>query len=477
MSRPRLVVVGDSLLDRDVVGDVGRVSPDAPVPVLDERAETVRPGGAGLAALLATRGRAVNITLITALAADPDGAVLGSMLREQVELVALPLAGSTSVKTRIRSGGQSLLRIDRGRAGPAGPLTDAAVAALAGADAVLVSDYGRGLTGQPALRTALAQVAQRAPVIWDPHPRGAPPVPGCQLVTPNLAEAAAVTGRRLEPGGLAGAGRAADELVSRWQASAVAVTLGADGALLSFGSGPPLVIPAPRVSTVDTCGAGDRFAAAAATALAAGVLPTAAVTEAVLASAEFVAAGGAASLRPDHPLGTDVAAGTCPDSRLAGSPVDGVALAERVRAVGGTVVATGGCFDLLHAGHVAVLSAARRLGDCLVVCVNSDRSVRRLKGADRPVVGQTDRTSVLRALECVDATVVFDEDEPSAALRRIRPHLWVKGGDYAGMPLPEQDVLAGWGGQAVLLPYVDGLSTSDLIQQGRAGGVARQEGS
>jgi D-beta-D-heptose 7-phosphate kinase/D-beta-D-heptose 1-phosphate adenosyltransferase len=466
VSRPRIVVVGDCLLDRDVVGEVSRVTPDAPVPVVDEQAETVRPGGAGLAALLATRDRAVDVTLITALAGDAEGQLLGDLLRDRVELVELPLAGSTPVKTRVRAGGQSLLRIDRGQAGPPGPLTDAALDALGRADAVLVSDYGRGLTGLPALRAALAGVARRAPVVWDPHPRGGAPVAGCQLVTPNLAEAASTVGRRIQPGGLGAAGTAAGELVARWRAGAVAVTLGSRGAVLSFGAGPPTVIPAPSVSTVDTCGAGDRFAAAATTALAGGALPTAAVTEAVLAAAEFVAAGGAAALRPDRPHAT----------KPGGEPPDGVALAERVRSAGGTVVATGGCFDLLHAGHVAVLAAARRLGDCLVVCVNSDRSVRRLKGADRPVVGQADRASVLRALECVDATVIFDEDEPSAALRRIRPHLWVKGGDYAGMPLPEEAVLAGWGGQAVLLPYVDGLSTTNLIQQCRTGGMSRPEG-
>ena len=139
-------------------------------------------------------------------------------------------------------------------------------------------------------------------------------------------------------------------------------------------------------------------------------------------------------------------------------------LAERVRAGGGTVVATGGCFDLLHAGHVRMLQAARALGDCLIVCLNSDASVRRLKGADRPLVGQDDRAAVLGALECVDAVAVFEEDDPRAIIGHLRPDLWAKGGDYAASELPETPVLAEWGGRAVIVPYVPGRSTTRLIE-------------
>jgi rfaE bifunctional protein nucleotidyltransferase chain/domain len=136
-----------------------------------------------------------------------------------------------------------------------------------------------------------------------------------------------------------------------------------------------------------------------------------------------------------------------------------------VRARGGTVVATGGCFDLLHAGHVRMLEQARALGDCLIVCLNSDASVRRLKGPDRPLVGEADRAAVLAALDSVDAVAVFEEDDPRAILRELRPHVWAKGGDYAIADLPEADVVAEWGGQAVIVPYVAGRSTSGLIDR------------
>jgi rfaE bifunctional protein nucleotidyltransferase chain/domain len=143
-----------------------------------------------------------------------------------------------------------------------------------------------------------------------------------------------------------------------------------------------------------------------------------------------------------------------------------VALAGRVHAAGGTVVAAGGCFDLLHAGHVSLLQAARSLGDCLIVCLNSDESVRRLKGEGRPLNPAADRVSVLSALHCVDAVLVFGEDTPSAALQRLRPDVWVKGGDYEGQVLPEAALLSTWGGQAVTVPYLAGRSTTQLQAAG-----------
>ncbi|MFD0822480.1 adenylyltransferase/cytidyltransferase family protein, partial [Micromonospora zhanjiangensis] len=156
------------------------------------------------------------------------------------------------------------------------------------------------------------------------------------------------------------------------------------------------------------------------------------------------------------------------------------AVVDRVRAAGGTVVATGGCFDLLHAGHLATLEAASRLGDCLVVCLNSDASVTGLKGPDRPLVGQADRCRLLAALNCVDAVVVFDEATPHAVLSWLRPDVWVKGGDYGSgagdeSALPEAEILRRWGGQTVVVPYLDGRSTSSMIAAARWGDGRRVE--
>ncbi|PWR10410.1 D-beta-D-heptose 1-phosphate adenosyltransferase, partial [Micromonospora sicca] len=275
------------------------------------------------------------------------------------------------------------------------------------------------------------------------------------------------------------ASRGAQALRDRWRAGGVAVTLGGDGALLCHAGSTPLVVPAPASAEGDTCGAGDRFAAAATLALARGALVSEAVQDAVAEASAYVAAGGVAAALPgpvrtgpDRPpldAGRAVAGGG--GDRI-GPAAAGAVIAE-VRAAGGTVVATGGCFDLLHAGHVATLEAARQLGDCLVVCLNSDRSVAGLKGPDRPVVPQGDRSRLLAALSCVDAVLIFDEPTPHAALSWLRPDVWVKGGDYATgggeESLPEAEILRRWGGQTVVVPYLDGRSTTDMIAAARAG--------
>ncbi len=446
-----VLVVGDSLLDVDTTGRAERLSPDGPVPVLQEETEQVRAGGAALTAALC-RAPGTRVVLATPLAADPDGARLRSVLPEDVELVALDWAGATPVKHRYRAQGQTVLRVDRGGVrGAVGPLPPVLADRLAEADVVIVSDYGYGATEDPALRTALTRAAGRRPVVWDPHPRGAPPVPGCRLVTPNAREALGRDpGRRPDVREVADCGLALRE---RWQAATVAVTTGSSGAVLCSAADDVTVVPAPAVEARDTCGAGDRFAAAAGHALAQGALPSEAVARAVAEASAFVAAGGAAG-----------------QVRAVPDPA-GDAGPRASSGTGGVLVATGGCFDLLHAGHVATLQAARALGDRLVVCVNSDASVARLKGPGRPLQPAADRVRILQALECVDEVVVFEEDTPEQVLRRLRPALWVKGSDYAGADLPERGVLAGWGARVVTVPYLDGRSTTRLADRAAGGAV------
>ncbi|MEV1154858.1 PfkB family carbohydrate kinase [Micromonospora chokoriensis] len=481
MSRS-LVIVGDTLLDRDVDGTVQRLCPDAPAPVLDERTSTDRPGGAGLAALFAAADGS-DVTLVTALADDPAAARLTELLAVAgIRVRALPMAGATGEKIRLRADGQTLLRLDRGATADVGEPTETMLEALSEADAILVSDYGRGVARQPTLRHALAQAA--APVVWDPHPRGPAAVPGTRLLTPNEAELHRLTRSALGGARLSVVAAGARLLRDRWRAGAVAVTMGANGALLCHSGAAPLVIPAAggddRVP--DTCGAGDRFAAAATVALAGGALVSEAVQKAVACASAYVADGGAAGFIRTRPPTTGVGVPTHAGPGTAGAGTGrsaAAAVISRVRADGGTVVATGGCFDLLHAGHVAALRAARRLGDCLIVCLNSDRSVASLKGPDRPLTPQQDRAALLAALTCVDAVVIFDERTPETVLPWLRPDIWVKGGDYTGdgsADLPEADLVRQWGGQAVLVPYLDGRSTTGTIAVARAGGGRATEG-
>ena len=455
MSLRPLVVLGDVLLDRDVLGRSERLSPEAPAPVVDVGEESARPGGAGLAALLAARdGR--GVVLVSAVGRDRAGERLRGLLGEaEVELVDLGLDGPTPEKIRVLADGHLLVRVDRGDGDrPAGRWTTAATEAVASAGAVLVADYGRGLAAREEARAALSSLPARVPIVWDPHPKGPAPVPGVRVATPNRREAA-LAAAEVTGSGLAADAARARVLAERWGAGAVAVTRGSEGAVLWSGDGPPLAVPAPP-ATGDPCGAGDRFAASVAGLLAGGALPSEAVTRAVLDASLFIADGGAAGVGRG---GNGAAPSPAP-------PEDPVVLAGRVRSEGGVVVAAGGCFDLLHAGHVRLLEAARALGDCLVVCLNSDESVRRLKGPGRPVVPQADRADVLRGLGCVDAVAIFAEDTPAAVLERLRPHLFVKGGDYGARDLPEAEVLARWGGQAVLVPYLEGRSTSGLLAAG-----------
>jgi D-beta-D-heptose 7-phosphate kinase/D-beta-D-heptose 1-phosphate adenosyltransferase len=498
-----VVVAGDALLDRDVDGEVRRLAPDAPVPVLERARVMLRPGGAALAALLAAASGA-EVVLLAPVGDDPASRSLLALLDGQVTVLPLPLAGPLAEKTRLRADGRSLLRVD-GAGGapqpvpPAGPGPGGAPArAIASAGVVLVSDYGRGVTTDPVLRAALAARATVRPLVWDPHPRGAAPVPGARLVTPNQAEALAAAGplSGRPAAGLAAAAAAGRVLCRRWQADAVAVTLGPQGVLLARGEGTPLAVPGRPVPSADPCGAGDMFAAAVATALHRGALPSEAVTAAAEAAAGYLTDGGAAAVSrpagqagwpagPDGPgasAGADGAAGTdrtAPAARRGRdeAPGDGAALAAagaagRVRATGGTVVAAGGCFDVLHAGHVSLLQAARALGDCLVVCLNSDGSVRRRKGTGRPLNPAADRAAVLRALDCVDDVVIFDEDTPLAVLDRLRPGIWVKGDDYGDRELPESALVGSWGGQVVTVPYLAGRSTTRLVSLAHAAGQA-----
>jgi D-beta-D-heptose 7-phosphate kinase/D-beta-D-heptose 1-phosphate adenosyltransferase len=290
-------------------------------------------------------------------------------------------------------------------------------------------------------------------------------VEGVAVVTPNLAEAlASAKAGGLEPS-RTGAEEAGRYLLEKWGSAAVLVTRGEDGALLLSTGDAAQGISAPKTSVSDPCGAGDRLAGSLAVHLGLGLGLAQAAARAVEDASAFLAAGGAASLavvaEKQEPS---------PVVELKGLELvdpgelepDGVRLAHAVRARGGTVVATGGCFDLLHAGHARTLAAARSMGDCLIVCLNSDESVSRLKGAHRPIVSVEDRAELLLALECVDAVVVFGEDTPEACLSELRPDIWVKGGDYTPEELPEARLVAGWGGRCVTVPFHPARSTSGL---------------
>jgi rfaE bifunctional protein nucleotidyltransferase chain/domain len=443
------VVIGDALLDVDVETTATRLVPDTPAPVLAEHSRRARPGGAGLAALLTAQLSGRQVLLVTGVPDDEAGARLADLLPSAVTLVPMRCSGRTPVKTRLRAGGQTVARLDAGSSVlDYDGMPKEACAAVRDAAAVLVADYGGGITAHAPVRDVLTEQAGTSPLVWDPHPRGAAPVPGARLVTPNAREAATLSG---VPGDRLGdRRRQAETLRERWQAAAVAITLGGSGALLTYGDGVAELFPTAAQAGRDANGAGDCFAAAALMTLSETGLASEAVAAATETASRYVAAdGNLAAVAED---------GTAASSTATADVV------AAVRRRGGTVVATGGCFDLLHAGHVATLTAARSLGDCLVVCVNSDDSVRRLKGPDRPLQSAADRVRVLSALAAVDAVLVFDEETPAAVLSTLRPDVWVKGGDYSAAALPEAELVRSWGGEVVTVPYLTGRSTSRLVE-------------
>ena len=305
---------------------------------------------------------------------------------------------------------------------------------------------------RPASRRARG-ARRRVPLVWDPHPRGPEPVPGAPLVTPNAAEAAQFgppwRGRGDADGRAAGCcSRALGG--RRRRASRAAPRRAARRAAI----GPPLAIPAPP-ATGDPCGAGDCFAATAALAARPG--------------RAALRRRGRRRARPPRPSWRP--AGRAPSVRARRAaeppdPADPFAVAERVRAHGGTVVATGGCFDLLHAGHVRMLEAARALGDCLVVCLNSDASVAPPEGR-RPAAGPARTTAPRSCARCAASTasLVFEEDEPSRRSSALRPDVWVKGGDYAVARPARGGGARRLGRPTVLVPYVAGRSTTRLIEE------------
>ena len=433
-----VTIIGDALVDVDVVGTADRVGPEGCL-VVDVDSDERRPGGAALAALFAARDGAA-VRLVTAIGHDGTGHWLADALAAaHVEVVDLQLRGPTPQKWRIRAADGTLVRVDRNcrerpvvasRIGP----EDLSATRCA---AVLVSDYGRGVV--TASLAAITAAAADVPVVWDPHPRGAALPSGLDLVVPNEVEARGLVGDALPSTDVA----TLATVLSSQAGCTVAVTCGGRGAVVVEPGGAPITVPA-RPAVGDPCGAGDRLAARVTVARAGGAPPVAAVVEGVEAASRYVAGG--------HDVGHGERRGR-----------DAFELAASTRAAGGRVVAAGGCFDLLHAGHIELLESARSLGDCLVVCMNSDRSIRRLKGPGRPIVDEVDRRRILEALQCVDAVAVFDEPTPIRLLESLQPHVFAKGADYRAEQLPERAVLARWGGTVAILPLAGTRSTSSII--------------
>jgi len=467
-----VLVVGDVLLDRFIEGRVTRISREAPVPVLKFGSARAHPGAAcNVAANILATGGAV--TLVGLTGDDAAAAELGELCRGFRRLTARLIADpsrQTTVKTRYLSGWQQLLCIDEEDSRPAAPairdaLVKAASAAIATAKAVVISDYGRGALDDVAIRALIAAARKDGkPVVVDPRRADAQVFAGATVITPNIEEMLAFSGIRVDTDEAAVA--ACQRVLDTVAIDAVLVTRGAGGmTLVERGGKAPLHVPAETHRVFDVTGAGDTVAATIASVLAIGAPLADAVRLANTAAGIVVAKPGTATAHPQELR-----------QALGAAKGDGVALraeaAEHVRLwknLGLKVGFTNGVFDLLHRGHLHSLEQAKRRVDRLVVGVNSDASVRKLKGPDRPVQDEMARAAVLAALRHVDLVVVFGEDTPEELIRALKPDLLFKGADYAGQEIPGGAFVKANGGAVEFLPLIEGYSTTGTVARVRDG--------
>lgn len=464
-----VLCVGDVMLDRFVYGDVDRISPEAPIPVLRIRRETAMLGGAGnvVRNLVALGAAPYFVSLV---GDDMAGREVERMIGEHHAAEPLLLVESerqTTIKTRFSAGAQQLLRADRETSAPLSARSEAkllehARAVMPKVGVVVLSDYGKGVLTNKVVR-ALIEEAGRAgrPVVVDPKGSDYSLYAGAALVTPNRKELHEATGMAVDTD--EGIVAAARKLIEEDGILNVLVTRSQDGMTLVTGDGAVHHLPAEAREVFDVSGAGDTVVAAMAAAMASGAPLPEAAKLANLAAGIVVGKVGTAvvyasdlvtSLHQSDLLGGEV--------KVAGwgAAIDQVA---RWRHKGQKIGFANGCFDLLHPGHVSLLAQARAQCDRLVVGLNSDQSVKRLKGESRPVQTEVSRAIVLASLASVDLVVVFGEDTPIELIKALRPDVLVKGADYTIDKVVGADLVQGWGGRVFLADLEAGHSTTATI--------------
>lgn len=469
----RVLVVGDLMLDRFVHGVVDRISPEAPIPVLRVLRETVMPGGAGnVAANLAALGVAVD--LVGVVGDDGYGRLLTELVRSgtgRSDGLVTVAGRPTTTKTRFIASGQQLLRADAETddtiPDPVAVALVEQVANILSSCALLVlSDYGKGVL-TPAVIQALMDRAHAAGVrvLVDPKGRDYVRYRGAYCITPNARELAEATGMKTRDS--ADVVAAATRLLVDIDVGAVVATRSEQGMSVITADGQVSHLRAQAREVFDVSGAGDTVVATLAAALAAGADLVDATQLANIAAGIVVAKVGTATVRPAE---LRDAAGREPTAGLGAKRVDlaqAIDQVERWRRQGLRVGFTNGCFDLLHPGHISLISQARAACDRLVLGLNSDESVRRLKGPSRPVQTEASRATVLSALNDVDLVITFDQDTPLTLIQALRPDVLVKGADYTIDQVVGAREVQGWGGRLVLASLTDGQSTTSTIARMR----------
>lgn len=458
-SRIRALVAGDAMVDEYWFGDTTRISPEAPVLVVRTRTSEQRPGGAANVALnFAALG---TPTVLNAIVGDDErGRQLEQLVEEggvRCELIRSP-AVPTIHKLRVLARSQQLIRLDAEQTldAAAGDLAARFAALISGADVVVLSDYGKGTLSRIQELIAACRAA-RVPVLVDPKGTAFDRYRGAYAITPNRAEFEAVVGRCATEEELLAKGM---QLRSDLDLDTLLITRGEQGMTL-FTEGDPLTLPTQARKVFDVTGAGDTVIALFAAGVAAGLEPARAAALANLGAGIVVGKIGVATVSRSelqHALHAQGSGGrglvTLPEL---------VALVAEAKGRGERVVFTNGCFDILHAGHVSYLEEAKACGDRLIVAVNDDDSVRRLKGPARPITPLADRMAVLAGLAAVDWVVPFSEDTPAEVIAKVLPDVLVKGGDYRAEQIAGGDTVLKNGGEVRVLGFKPGRSTTAMI--------------
>jgi D-beta-D-heptose 7-phosphate kinase/D-beta-D-heptose 1-phosphate adenosyltransferase len=455
-----VLVAGDAMLDEYWFGDTGRISPEAPVPVVRMRAAEQRPGGAANVALnIAALG--ARSVLAAVVGEDERGRVLTQALAQRgvrCELVRSPTL-PTIHKLRVLARSQQLLRIDAEQSleAYAGELTGLVARLVPQANAVILSDYGKGTLSRAAELVAACRDA-RVPVLIDPKGTDFGRYRGAYALTPNRGEFEAVVGSCADEAELTRRGEALREELDL---TVLLVTRGEQGMTLFEQGSEPITLPTRAREVFDVTGAGDTVIALLAAGVAAGLPVGDAAALANLAAGIVVGKIGVATVSRSE-LKRALHAQGSGGRGLVDVP-ELVALVAEAKARGERVVFTNGCFDILHAGHVSYLEEAKSCGDRLIVAVNDDDSVRRLKGTGRPINGLGDRMAVLAGLAAVDWVVPFGEDTPAELIAKVLPDVLVKGGDYRVDQIAGGETVLKNGGEVRVLGFKPGRSTSALI--------------
>ena len=468
---PRVLIVGDLILDAYVSGDVARISPEAPIPILTAKRKEERLGGAGNVAanLIAMQA---EVDVVGVLGEDGYGRALRQMMDQlgiETEGCTVDATRPTILKTRMMSGSHQMLRVDWEDASPIGGAASKAMLALLPerarrARAIVLSDYGKGVLSDEVLKLVIATArAKKIPVLVDPKGADYKRYKGATLVTPNRKEAEQALGRKLTK--IDDMSKAADDLMALADLDAAVITLGSDGIYYKDKRGVSGHVPALARAVFDVTGAGDTVVAQLAFYLADGVPLGAAVELANQAAAITVGRLGTHAVSRSELIAHLVDAFPHGGKVVTGNAVD--ALLASWRKESRRIVFTNGCFDVLHVGHANYLRFSKQQGDVLIVGVNDDASVKRLKGESRPVNPLADRMEMLAALEMVDAVTSFSEDTPAKIIERVTPHVLVKGEDWSEKGVVGREWVEAHGGVVKLAPLVPGRSTTSILERAR----------